>query len=79
MEYIPYSLDEYVFSYPANSKLRDDSIVELSMQMVQAVEQFHQKGYLHRHIKVANFRVNPQGKVILTDFGLAAKFIGPDG
>lgn len=79
MEYLPYSLDEYVFKYPKHSKERDDVIVGLSMQMLQAVEQFHQKGYLHRDIKVANFRVNSQGKVVLTDFGLAVRYIGSDG
>lgn len=43
--------------------------------MLDALQQFHEMGYIHRDVKVANFRVNRSGKVYLTDFGLAIEYI----
>ena len=41
--------------------------------MVEAVEEMHKVGYLHRDIKPDNFRIM-NNKVVLIDFGLTAPY-----
>ena len=56
----------------------------LLKEMVLAIRDFHQAGYVHRDIKPSNFAVEkvrqtPRSKIILLDFGLARKLIKSDG
>ncbi|MEO1995459.1 MAG: serine/threonine-protein kinase [Planctomycetaceae bacterium] len=47
------------------------SIVGLGVQAAEALEFAHQNGVLHRDIKPSNLMVDAQGKLWITDFGLA--------
>jgi tetratricopeptide (TPR) repeat protein len=47
------------------------SIARLGVQAAEALEHAHQMGVVHRDIKPANLLVDVQGKVWVTDFGLA--------
>ncbi|OHT06802.1 CK1 family protein kinase [Tritrichomonas foetus] len=54
--------------------------IQLSLDMLDEIEAFHNQGYIHRDIKPSNFLVNVGNRkqpLCLIDFGLAQKYIDP--
>ncbi len=52
-------------------RLEFAEIVDMGIQMADAVHYAHQKGIVHRDIKPSNIIITPEGKLKITDFGIA--------
>ena len=57
------------------------SLLRLSVQMVRAIQAFHNEGFVHNDIKPDNFllKLNSENFVCLIDFGLAKKYVDDTG
>jgi tau tubulin kinase len=66
----------------ATGKFSLATTLMLGVVFVRSLEQIHDLGYLHRDVKPSNFVVGNEGRrnqVFVIDFGLARKFVMPDG
>ena len=70
MEYIEgVTLAEKLFAGP----LRVPHILDLGVELADALEAAHKKGIVHRDIKTSNIIVTPDGHVKILDFGVAKR------
>jgi serine/threonine-protein kinase len=68
MEYVPgQTLAALVRSGP----LAPATVLEIALQLTDALAEAHAMGVLHRDLKPANVMMTPRGKVKVLDFGLA--------
>ena len=69
MEYIP----GRTLSELARDGLPLDRVLDLGIQVAEALEAAHAKGIVHRDVKPANVVLSESGRVKVLDFGLAAR------
>ncbi len=58
----------------SKGRLEIDEVINIAMQVSDALDEAHQKGITHRDIKPANIMIKDKGHVKVLDFGLAKIF-----
>lgn len=71
---------EYVEGQTLNQYIRDQgripwrTVIELSIQVCQALKSAHDAGVIHRDLKPSNLLITPEKNIKLLDFGVAQVF-----
>ncbi|WP_158843081.1 serine/threonine-protein kinase [Saccharothrix deserti] len=55
----------------AHGPMPQDRVISIAIQALSALDSAHQAGIVHRDVKPGNLMVTPNGRVKLTDFGIA--------
>ncbi|HEX6074691.1 MAG TPA: serine/threonine protein kinase [Micromonosporaceae bacterium] len=78
---VAYLVMEYVEGEPLNQvlsnvgRLTPARTMDLIAQAADALQAAHERGIVHRDVKPGNLLVRPDGKLVLTDFGIARSAI----
>ncbi|VDN01337.1 unnamed protein product [Thelazia callipaeda] len=77
------SLEDLRISSPQR-KFSLGTAISVSIQCLEALQELHSIGYLHRDVKPGNYttgraEMNELRKIYLLDFGMCRKYIQPDG
>ncbi|MEX0851353.1 MAG: serine/threonine-protein kinase, partial [Gaiellaceae bacterium] len=73
----PYLVMEYLVGGSVHDRLREgpvptDQALDWLAQAGQALDRAHQEGVVHRDVKPANLLLDREGKISVTDFGIAS-------
>ena len=80
MEYLGPNLDS-LFEF-CGRRFSLKTVLMISIQVLNRIEVFHNKGFIHRDIKPDNFLIgidNKKSRIYMIDFGLSKKIISSEG
>jgi len=82
-EQYPYLAMEYIEGMTLQALLREaplemKDVVEMAIQIADALDAAYARGIVHRDLKPANICVTERGQVKVLDFGLAKRFGAPE-
>ena len=80
MEYLGPNLDN-LFEF-CNRRFSLKTVLMIAIQVLNRIEVFHNKGFIHRDIKPDNFLIgidNKKSRIYMIDFGLSKKIISSTG
>ena len=80
----PFIAMEFVEGQPLDALVKQgplqvSRVVEIAVQVADALDAAHARRIVHRDIKPANISLNERGQVKVLDFGLAKRMPGTDG
>jgi serine/threonine protein kinase len=65
-------------THMSRARLQTKEIIDIALQVTDALAAAHAKGVIHRDIKPGNIFVGGDGRVKVLDFGLARRFMLPE-
>ena len=74
---MPWIVMELIKARPLDQVIAEDGplppaqAAQLGLSLLDALSTAHAAGVLHRDVKPSNVLISPEGKAILTDFGIA--------
>jgi serine/threonine-protein kinase len=73
MEYVPgHTLSRYLLQVSSGKlSMSDDDVLSIIGQLLEALHHAHEQGVWHRDIKPSNLIMTPEGKIKVSDFGIA--------
>ena len=73
MEYVRgHTLSRYLVQVSAGQlAIADDDVLSIAGQLLEALHHAHEQGVWHRDIKPSNLILTPEGKLKISDFGIA--------
>ena len=73
MTYFEQSLEDHIGVRVSQGQPLSEILADISVQMLECIEQVHKRYHIHRDIKPENFRVH-DGRVRITDFGTILRY-----
>ena len=82
-EGVDYLVMELIQGHTLDARIRggpmpENSVVEIALQIVSALEEAHEHAVIHRDLKPANIMITPKGQVKVLDFGIAQLLRQPE-